>query len=270
MAISEVRKRELQKTNLLILAKHKEPKFTDKFFPYTSGEIGPYFIQSLVVVDDGEDYHTAINSTAELAREVTGGNFDAISGGESRDWDFSNPVAYALKKPHIKLYKDPVIHPPIGIIKDKRIVHVADLQNEGSSFKNSWAPLILGGRGNLVHAIFYVDRIEDGVKVMKELNVPSDAVVPLDGNAWQILMDVGYITRAVYESLNSRMEDKKAWAHASLRTNMDHLEALLRDPKSRAKAEKNLNVGYPEIKDELLDRLKAERGYVHRFLEEKK
>lgn len=269
MPILEPRRRELQKTNLLILVKHKEPRFTDKFFPYTSGQVGPYFIQSLVVADDGEDYHTAISSTAELAAGVTDGNFDAISGGESRDWDFSNPVAYALRKPHIKLYKDPAKNPPLGIIKGQRIVHGADLQNEGSSIRDSWSPQIVKGEGKLVHAVFYVDRLEDGVQVMQELKLPSDAVVPLDGNAWQILMDIGYIDRPLYDSLCRRMEDKTAWAHNALRTHIGHLEALLKDPKSKAKAEKNLNVGYPEIKDELLDRLR-QSGYVHEFAEDKK
>ncbi len=148
----------------------------------------------------------------------------------------------------------------------KRIVHVADLQNEGSSIETQWAPQIQKAGGSLVHAIFYVDRLEDGVEAMKRLNVPSDAVVPLDKNAWQALLDAGHVTREVYDSLNARLENKTTWAHNALRTHISHLEALLKDPKSRAKAEKVLNVGYLEIKDELLDRMK-QNGYVHQFTE---
>lgn len=31
---------------------------------------------------------------------------DYISGGERRDWFFSNIIAYLLGKPHISIYKD--------------------------------------------------------------------------------------------------------------------------------------------------------------------
>ncbi len=253
--------RKLQKENLLRLVKHGEPKFTDKWFPYTSGEVGPYYIQSVVVEKNGQDYRDAIDSIANLIILTVGDEFDAISGGETRDWDFSNPVAYALGKPHVKLYKDAK---PLGAeMKDKQIVHVADLQNEGSSIRDLWHPQITNNGGKLVHALFYVDRLEHGVEVMKDLNIPSHAVVPLDANAWQILLDINYITPELYTSLNKRMEDSTAWAHNALKTHPGELEKMLRseNQKERAKGEKILNT-YKEIRQDLLDILKA-RGYVH-------
>jgi orotate phosphoribosyltransferase len=263
----EERKLELQKNNLLILKKHKQPQFSNSWFPYTSGQIGPYYIQSVDVEKDGEDYHTAILSLTELVFLTIGNDFDVVSGGESRDWDFSNPVAYELCRPHAKLYKDFEKNKPLGAdMKDKRIIHVADLQNEGSSIEHSWFPQIKKAGGRLVHAFFYVDRLEDGVEVMKRLGIPSDSVVPLDKNAWQILLDSNYITRDLYDSLNRRLEDKTAWAHNALRTHIGQLEGMLSKDTTREKAEKILNVGYPEIKDELLDRLK-QRGYVHEFVQ---
>ena len=33
-------------------------------------------------------------------------NVDYISGGERRDWYFSNIMAYLLNKPHVTIYKD--------------------------------------------------------------------------------------------------------------------------------------------------------------------
>ena len=58
--ITQERRLELQKQGLLALVKQGEPKFTDKWFPYTSGEVGPYYIQSIVVENDGQDYHDAV------------------------------------------------------------------------------------------------------------------------------------------------------------------------------------------------------------------
>ena len=105
--INEERRLELQKQGLNALTKQGEPKFTETWFPYTSGEVGPYFIQSIVVEKDGEDYFNSINALCELIKGTIGlENFDVIGGGETRDWDFSNPVAAFLKKPHVKVYKD--------------------------------------------------------------------------------------------------------------------------------------------------------------------
>ncbi len=261
MPVSEAKLLELQKENLLRLVKHGEPKFTDKWFPYTSGEVGPYYIQSVVVERDGDDYRAAIDSICKLIEGTVGEDFDAISGGESSDWDFSNPVAYALKKPHVKLYKD---SKPLGAeIKGKRIVHVADLQNEGSSIRDLWHPQIDKNGGKLIHAFFYVDRLEHGVQVMEELGIPSLSVVPLGANAWQILQDIGYITPELYKSLNKRMENSTAWAHNALKTHIVLLDDMLRseNPKEKAKGEKILST-YKEIRQDLLDILEA-RGYVH-------
>ena len=152
----------LQEEDLKALTKQGEPQFTDTWFPYTSGEIGPYYIQSVVVEKDGIDYARAIDALCHLIKESVSLDFDAISGGESRDWDFSNPVAVALKKPHIKIYKDGKV---LGSdIEGKRIVHVADLNNEGSSIRDLWYPTIEDNNGEMIHAFFYVDkRVSRGV-----------------------------------------------------------------------------------------------------------
>ena len=48
-----------------------------------------------------------------------------ISGGESRDWDFSNPVAARMSLPHCKIYKDGKM---LGAEVFRRpVVHIADL-----------------------------------------------------------------------------------------------------------------------------------------------
>jgi len=139
--MDESRKLELQKENILLLSEQGEPKFTDTFFPYASGQIGNYFIQSVAIENNGKSYFKAIDSLKELIEETVGiDNFDVISGGETRDWDFSNPVAVMMKKPHTKLYKH---KKALGAeIEGKNYIHVADLNNEGSSIRDYWFPQI--------------------------------------------------------------------------------------------------------------------------------
>ena len=111
-------------------------------FWYTSGKIGPYYINthflygseekadSLLQVIDGvkdkkeecsgilhelvmknynEDdiYRTTIDALLEAVREtIPVSDFDYVSGGERRDWFFSLAVAALLGKPHITIFKD--------------------------------------------------------------------------------------------------------------------------------------------------------------------
>jgi len=117
----------LQLRHLEALVRNKGFQFTDVFFPYTSGQIGPYYVQSAVVLNNGADYSRACKDMAR-AIKPSKESCDVISGGETRDWIFSFPVAAELELPHAMIYKNGKI---LGAdIKDKKVVHVADLNNE--------------------------------------------------------------------------------------------------------------------------------------------
>ncbi|MFA6076064.1 MAG: orotate phosphoribosyltransferase [Negativicutes bacterium] len=114
----------------------------DKPFWYTSGMVGPYYVNThflygsetkakelLVIIDELKDnqdacaekllailmnnYHTdAIfkntidGMIATLTAKYPAQSIDYISGGERRDWIFSLPVAQLLGIPHITMFKD--------------------------------------------------------------------------------------------------------------------------------------------------------------------
>ena len=207
--------RRLQKKHLEILVRNGGFQFTDTFFPYTSGEIGPYYVQSAVVMNNGGDYYTSCKDIENLivGCEWEGGSFYVVSGGESRDWIFSLPIALELGKPHTMIYKDCKM---IGAdVKGRRVVHVADLNNEGSSPRDKWVPAIRKAGGKITDIFFYVDRMEEGVKVMQELGLRRHAVVELDYQAWDYLKTQGVVTEEVYKNLIERgtsKESRDAWA----------------------------------------------------------
>ena len=114
----------------------------NKPFWYTSGKIGPYFINTHFVYGSEKDatkllsfideslsdkmtlpkkvfdkvktqydtntiYHDVIaHMKSYIEENINVSEIDYISGGERRDWFFSNIIAYLLKKPHITIYKD--------------------------------------------------------------------------------------------------------------------------------------------------------------------
>ncbi len=203
---------------------------------------------------NNEDFLHAINSIGALIPTTTKEDYDIISGGESRDWVFSYPVAYHLKKSPIGLYKD---GRTIGAdMKRKRVVHVADLNNEGSSPRDLWIPMIRKAGGIINNIYFYVDRLEEGSEVIKSLGLESNAVVPLNENAWNYLLKNSIINEEIYKSLRERIENKEEWARKMLRSDEGFRQfvAYFKDEKIKAKAEKLLDIGYPDLKDELLKR----------------
>lgn len=113
----------------------------DEVFWYTSGTVGPYYInthylfggpepaQALLEFIDvdklapdfaprllarceaacvaSEEYRFVIDALVEHVQTRCGnGDFDCVSGGERRDWFFSAIVAARLQKPHLFMYKD--------------------------------------------------------------------------------------------------------------------------------------------------------------------
>jgi len=255
---------DIQEMGLKTLVESGSFKFTDTFFPYTSGQIGPYFVNSENVSGNAVTYRNALNLMDDRIRaRLTPDELDridGISGGESRDWVFSYSIADRLKKAHLAIYKD---GKTFGLpIKNKTFIHVADLNNEGSSPEKMWIPIIRKNNGGIRYIFFYVDRLEDGVEAMKRLHLDSNSVVPLNERAWNKLKEYGVVNEVIYGNLRARMEDKDVWARAMLRSEkgIERCWELAQDPKSSDKIKKVLKEGYPDMYDEIMCRLKEKFG----------
>ena len=236
--------------NLNNLLKNGAFRFIDgriPWFPYTSGQIGPYYVQSVAIEKDGRAYAFAIKSILGLIRSEAG-KFDAISGGETRDWDFSNPIAVALEKPHLKIYKD---GRALGAeISGKTFVHVSDLNNEGSSVRDYWKPIIEKNGGRISCLVSFVDRMEDGFTMLKNLGMALFSAVRLGENAWMQARNEGYISAKLCEELIARHADRRAWAERALLKHPEYFRKFHSAPETRAKAEKII-AAYPGIRPQL-------------------
>ena len=116
----------------------------EEVFWYTSGTVGPYYINThylyggpenarelLGFIDESDDverfpaslservlaaydsdpsYRIAVDALVEWVADLLNSDspprFDCVSGGERRDWFFSVAVAAKLERPHLYLYKD--------------------------------------------------------------------------------------------------------------------------------------------------------------------
>ena len=226
----------------------------DEPFWYTSGKLGPYFInvdylygskeesQDLLHdideflinqpkeeipyllcekimehYDNNKIYQTVIDKLVEYIQN----NFetkliDYISGGERRDWFFSIPVAQLLGKPHITIFKDLSTVAStsdfeestiIDSVSGKRIFHLADILNTGSSFQKSWVPAInkLGSKINW--ALFVVDRNQRGDKNLKELEIQDYSLMKISKELFEIAVEQNIISTSQCDILCKYFED---------------------------------------------------------------
>ena len=226
----------------------------EKPFWYTSGKLGPYFVnvdylygskeesQNLLkkideillnnnkedipyilceTIMDHYDNNEIFRNTVDKLVQYISDNFelkviDYISGGERRDWYFSIPVANLLGKPHITIFKDLTTLAStsdfeestiIDSVAGKRIFHIADILNTGSSFERSWAPAInkLGSKINW--ALFVVDRNQHGSKILKDLGIQTYSLMQISKELFDIAVGHDIITVRQYEILLKYYED---------------------------------------------------------------
>ena len=188
----------------------------NKPFWYTSGKIGPYFINTHFVYGNEEDakellsfideqlsdkmalpknvfekvltqyntnqiYKDVIDTMISTIKEnIDISEIDYVSGGERRDWFFSNIIAYLLDKPHLSIFKDLAIVESdsrfentnsITSLEGKKVLHIADLITVASSYIRAWIPAIRSLGSNICWSCVVVDRMQGGSTVLENLGV---------------------------------------------------------------------------------------------------
>ena len=224
----------LFETNAFKVAEENNP------FWYTSGKIGPYFINAdylygseqdskdlLAFIDQelenesktdipahifkkvldhyntNEIYRYVIDQMKEYIETNIGvENVDYISGGERRDWYFSNIMAYLLNKPHVTIYKDLTTvvsnydftsSEPVSNIEGKNFLHLADLLNQSASFTRAWIPAIKNLGSSIVWSIFAVDRMQGGTETLTNDGVKVHSLLQIDDSLFTTAKELGVI-----------------------------------------------------------------------------
>lgn len=232
----------LFKTNAIRFCEENKP------FWYTSGKIGPYFINTHFVYgsekeatsllsfidealsnkltlpekvfkkvlkqyEENEVYHNVIESMKQYILEnINILDVDYISGGERRDWFFSNILAYLLDKPHISIYKDlsTVVSDSkfentleLKDITGKKVLHIADLVTVASSYLRAWIPAIDNLGGKLAWSCVVVDRMQGGREKLEENGVKFLSIVNVDNTLFETANKNGIINNNQLEMLKN-------------------------------------------------------------------
>ena len=266
----------LFKTNAIRFCEENKP------FWYTSGKIGPYFINTHFVYGNEEDavkllsyidealanhetlpkkvfekvykqyqeneiYKNVIDIMKKYIEEnIDINSIDYISGGERRDWFFSNILAYLFKKPHISIYKDlsAVISDSnfeetkkAENIEGKKVLHIADLITVASSYIRAWIPAIENLGAKMVASCVVVDRMQGGKEKIEEKGVKSLSLVHVDKSLFKEALNLNVINENQEKMLEGFFENPDETMRKFLIEHPEFIEnALNSDEKTKKRA----------------------------------
>lgn len=266
----------LFKTNALRICPDNKP------FWYTSGKIGPYYINTHFLYGSEQDavellefidfekqdkenlpkkvfektfehyqaneiYKHVIDEMIKFIKEnIDINEIDYISGGERRDWFFSNIVANKLSKPHITIYKDlsmivtdsefeEIIDKED--VKDSKVLHIADLITEASSYLRAWIPAIKSLGAEIKWSTVVVDRMQGGKEKLEKENVKSLSMINIDESLFEKALNMNIINENQFEMLKNFYENPDETMRKFLIAHPEFLEnALKSDEKTAARA----------------------------------
>lgn len=251
----------------------------NKPFWYTSGKIGPYFINThflygsetdavnllnfideeksnklalpvevfkrvLKQYNENEIYRDVINEMKKKIEEnIDISEIDYISGGERRDWFFSNIIAYLLNKPHITLFKDlsAVVSTydfskteEIKDLNNSKVLHIADLVTEASSYVRAWVPAVRTLNANIKWSCVVVDRMQGGSAVLENLDVKPYSLVQIDPTLFEKALEKGLINPEQKEMLDGFFKNPDETMRNFLIAHPEFIEEALKatDPKT--------------------------------------
>jgi orotate phosphoribosyltransferase len=249
-------------------------------FWYTSGKIGPYFINAdylygseedsknlLAFIDnelenedkkdipahifqkvlahynENEVYKSVIDSMKQYIEEhIDINSIDYVSGGERRDWYFSNMIAYLLGKPHVTIYKDltTVLSNSdftetnnVSKIEGKKFLHLADLLNQSASFTRAWIPAIKNLGSNIVWSVFAVDRMQGGTETLTNDGVEVHSLIKIDDSLFTRAFDLGIINNEQLTMLREFKKDPDGSMKQFLIDHPEFIENALKSDNAR-------------------------------------
>ncbi|MGE5330096.1 MAG: orotate phosphoribosyltransferase [Deltaproteobacteria bacterium] len=257
-------------------------------FWYTSGTIGPYYINTHFLVGSEEKaneilelinneksdkysvskklldvfshmyysnriYKALIDSMCEYVKNAAEINeIDYISGGERRDWFFSFMIAKLLNKPHITIFKDldAVVFDGekserMNNLNNSKVLHIADLVTEASSFERAWIPAVEELNAKMEWNVVVVDRNQGGKEFFKSRKINAYSMIDVDKELFKEALAKNFINSEQYSMICDYIDNPKDSMKAFIKNHPEFLKnALAADEKTKERAslclEKNI------------------------------
>lgn len=264
----------LFETNSIKIAESHAP------FWYTSGTLGPYFINThflyggesnaqellnfinshkdtpatflpaltdkvLKFYEDNPIFQKTIDYFYEKLKSIK--EFQQctyISGGERRDWFFSPIIAKLSNKKHLYIYKDLTVYlnnKPVTDLNNADVCHICDLVTKASSHNRAWLPAIKNINGSIIFNASVVDRDEGGKDFFNEQSVKHYSCVTIDDNFLEKILSHNVINKAQVDLIKNFKKDPQKFGENFITQNPGYLKWSLTDDSVKSKAERCVN-----------------------------
>lgn len=266
---------------------------SDSPFWYTSGKFGPYYVnthyliggkkaaeEALARIDaevsskttcpvqlgdlfrqaelDSPTFRASIAALVDAARVLHGKTpFDAISGGERRDWYFSLRVAEHLGLPHVSVFKDltAVLSQPgdrsdarplsPDDLRGQRVLHIVDIVTEASSYVRAWIPALAGLGCVFEDTLSVVDRDQGGESVLAQNRVRLHSLAVIRPELFDGACRQGWIDSAQNEMVQRFISDPDGFMRDFTKRHPDFVRRTLEaGGKNAEKARLSMEKGY--------------------------
>jgi orotate phosphoribosyltransferase len=246
----------------------------EKQFWYTSGTIGPYFINTHFLFGSEKDANGLLDFIDEnisnkkfltlglkkkvldfyysnklykavidyfinvLSNNEEFNESEVITGGERRDWFFSIITAYLTKKDHLYIFKDLSIfdeNSQVADIGNKKVCHICDLVTQASSYKRAWIPAIKNINGNFIINASIVDRGEGGKEFFLENRIKYISMVTIDNGFLEMLKDNKVINDGQFKLITDFKSEPISYGKDYILKNPAFIIDSYNDLKNRSK-----------------------------------
>ena len=188
-------------------------------------------------------YKYTIDTMVEaIKNNVNIDEIDYISGGERRDWYFSNMIAYILKKPHLTIFKDleTFVSPynftsteKVFDLEGKKVLNASDLVTAASNYVRSWIPAIRNLNGNLAWACYIVDRKQGGTEVLEKENIKTIPLAVVDDLLFEKAFELNIINETQLNMLKGFYRDSYTTMREFLINHPEFIEEALKSNNER-------------------------------------
>ena len=167
---------------------------------------------------------------------------DYISGGERRDWYFSNMIAYLLKKPHLTLFKDmeAFVSPydfsstnKITDLEGKTVLNASDLVTAATNYVRSWIPAIKQLNGKLLWTCYVVDRKQGGTEILENAGIKTIPLAFVDTSLFEKAFELKIINQGQLDMLKGFYDDPYATMRNFLLNHPEFIENALNSTDER-------------------------------------
>ena len=177
-----------------------------------------------------------------ITDNVNVSEIDYISGGERRDWYFSNMIAYLLKKPHLTLFKDLEAFEStydfsttekVTNIQGKTVLNASDLVTVASNYVRSWIPAVKNLNGKLLWTCYVVDRKEGGTEILQKENIKTISLACVDNSLFEKAFELGIINQSQLDMLKAFYKDHFTTMRDFLVNHPEFIEEALKSTNER-------------------------------------